>query len=55
MAMVIPKDTVKRRKLAKDIAHHESVIVQVLSEQYKWPRPLISDFLHCLRKETEEA
>jgi len=55
MAMVIPKDTVKRRKLARNLVHSEAIIERVLAEDYRWPRPLIADFLHCLRKETEEA
>ena len=53
--MAVLKQAPKRPKLAKDLAHHESIIERVLSDQYKWPRPLVQDFLQCLRKETEEA
>ena len=47
--------SIKRRKLARNLVHSEAIIERVLAEDYRWPRPLIADFLLCLRKETEEA
>ena len=53
--MAVLKQEPKRRKLARNLVHSEAIIERVLAEDYRWPRPLIADFLHCLRKETEEA
>ena len=53
--MAVLKQEPKRRKLARNLVHSEAIIERVLTKDYCWTRAQISDFLHCLRKETEEA